>query len=109
VFHHAALSVCNRQIVAVALWATRTFPTGKRLQCLRDLFHHAALCLYLIRNGGNGISDIEGKAAQGSSERVRRTSDFQVRRQVEAVKLEAVESRVMRFIMLLFLSATGRL
>ena len=33
-FHDAALYVCNRQIVAVALWATRTLPAGKRLQCL---------------------------------------------------------------------------
>ena len=29
----------NQEIVAVALWATRTLPTGKRLQCLRDVCH----------------------------------------------------------------------
>ena len=29
-------------------------------------------------NGGDGISDIEGKAARGSSERVRATSEFQL-------------------------------
>src|SRR5262245_52958666 len=27
-------SFCNQQIVAVAVWATRTLPAGKRLQCL---------------------------------------------------------------------------
>ncbi len=34
-------------------------------------------------NGANGISDIEGKAAQGSGERVGETSEFQTQMKKE--------------------------
>jgi hypothetical protein len=37
------------------------------------------------KNGAKGMSDIEGKAAQGSSERVWATNEFQLRRMKEKV------------------------
>jgi hypothetical protein len=68
--HHAALFF-NQEIVAVALWATRTLPAGKRLHCLRELFHHAALFCRTFsgkQEPRKGISEKEGKAARVATE-----------------------------------------